>query len=61
MATETVTKHVPFYAYSASSVVNWGVNQKITYTVKIGLNEILFEPSVADWTEEDVETYTFQQ
>lgn len=61
VATETVTKHVPFYAKGATSVVNWGVNQKITYTVKIGLNEILFEPSVADWTGVTGETYTFQQ
>ena len=61
VATETVTKHVPFYAKGATSVVNWGVNQKITYTVKIGLNEILFEPSVADWTGATGETYTFQQ
>ena len=61
VATETVTKHVPFYAKGATSVVNWGVNQKITYTVKIGLNEILFAPSVADWTGVTGETYTFQQ
>lgn len=61
VATETVTKHVPFYAYSANSAVNWGVNQKITYTVKIGLNEILFEPTVADWTETPGTDYTFQQ
>lgn len=61
VATETVTKHVPFFAYSANSAVNWGVNQKITYTVKIGLNEILFEPTVADWTETPGTDYTFQQ
>ena len=60
VAEETVGKHVPFRP-SNDEVVNWGVNKKITYTVKIGLNEILFEPSVADWTAETGNEYTFQQ
>ena len=51
VAEETVTKHVPFFAKDAANAVNWSPNQKITYTVKIGLKEILFEPTVADWTE----------
>ena len=60
VAEETVVKHVPFRPGS-DEVVNWGVNKKITYTVKIGLNEILFEPSVAAWTPETGNEYTFQQ
>ena len=61
VATETIVKHVPFYAYSANSVVNWEMNKKISYTVTIGLNEITFEPSVAEWTPTEGETYDFQQ
>lgn len=61
VAEETVTKHVPFYAKDAASAVNWSPNQKITYTVKIGLNEILFEPTVANWDETTGTEYTFQQ
>ena len=60
VAEETVVKHVPFRT-SDAEVTNWGPNQKITYTVKIGLNEIYFEPSVADWTSTEGETYNFQQ
>lgn len=60
VAEETVVKHVPFRPNN-DEVVNWGVNKKITYTVKIGLKEILFEPSVADWTAETGNEYTFQQ
>lgn len=62
VAEETVTKHVPFkVAGEQTAAVNWGVNKKITYTVKIGLNEILFEPSVANWSEQAGNDYTFQQ
>ena len=60
VATETVTKHVPFKVGN-TNVANWGVNQQITYTVKIGLNEIYFEPSVATWDPTTGETYEFQQ
>ena len=69
VATETVTKHIPFYPSATDlanqnqsvSIVNWGVNKRITYKVKIGLNEVTFEPSVADWTPQDGNTYTFVQ
>lgn len=69
VATETVTKHIPFWPSDADirkqgqdySVVHWGVNKRITYKVKIGLNEVTFEPSVADWTPQDGNTYTFKQ
>ena len=61
VAVETVTKHVPFFANDATSAVNWSPNQKITYTVKIGLNEILFEPTVANWDGTTGTEYTFQQ
>ena len=61
VAEETVTKHVPFFAKDATSAVVWSPNQKITYTVKIGLNEILFEPTVANWDETTGTEYTFQQ
>lgn len=60
VAEETVVKHVPFRP-SEAEVTNWGPNQKITYTVKIGLNEILFEPTVANWDETTGTEYTFQQ
>jgi hypothetical protein len=69
VATETVTKHIPFHPHSNDlqgqnvTIVNWGVNKRITYKVKIGLNEVTFEPSVADWKEDDPagNTYTFVQ
>lgn len=70
VAKEKVVKHVPFYAKDAqAAAIPWGVNQKITYNVIIGLNEITFEPSVAVWddgkTQNDQDGYnqdfTFQQ
>ena len=60
VASETVTKTVDLYTDDVSTV-HWEANKKITYTVKIGLNEILFEPSVAEWTTETGNEYTFQQ
>lgn len=60
VAKETVTKKVFLYKDGAT-LNSWGVNQKITYTVKIGLKEILFEPTVADWTGTTGTEYTFQQ
>jgi hypothetical protein len=60
VAEETVVKHVPFKP-SDEEVTNWEPNQKITYTVKIGLNEIYFEPSVATWTDTGGNTYNVQQ
>ena len=54
VAKEKVVKHVPFYAVDATTAaLPWGVNQKITYNVVIGLNEITFEPSVAVWDATD--------
>ena len=60
VASETVSKTVDLFK-DAQSTVHWEANKKITYTVKIGLKEILFEPSVADWTPADGNEYTFQQ
>ena len=53
VAAETVIKHVPFEANANSPAIDWLPNMKITYTVKIGLNEIYFLPSVADWDDTD--------
>lgn len=69
VADETVTKHIPFWPSDADinkqgqnySVVHWGPNKRITYVVKIGLNEVKFEPSVADWENTAGNTYTFKQ
>lgn len=72
VATETVTKHIPFHPHANDlsananqnqniNIVNWEVNKRITYKVRIGLNEVTFEPSVADWTPQDGNTYTFVQ
>ena len=64
VAKETVTKHIPFYAkevVDAGTIVNWAPNKKITYNVVIGLNEITFEPTVAVWTNQDGNEYTFVQ
>lgn len=67
VATETVTKHIPFYpsatdlANQNMNIVNWGVNKRITYKVKIGLHEVTFEPSVANWEDTAGNTYTFVQ
>jgi hypothetical protein len=73
VATETVTKHIPFWPSDADiskqgqdyryNVVHWGVNKRVTYKVKIGLNEVTFEPSVANWKEDNPagNTYTFVQ
>lgn len=48
VATETVVKTVDLYSGNHTS---WGVNQKVTYNVTIGLNEILFNPTVVGWEE----------
>ena len=69
VADETVTKHIPFYPSAADlanqtqtvNIVNWGPNKRITYVVKIGLNEVKFEPSVANWEDTAGNTYTFIQ
>lgn len=47
VATETVTKTFKFA--EATLAPAWGVNQKITYTLTISLNEITFAPSVVAW------------
>ncbi len=61
VATETVTKEVEFFV-DANTTVQWQPNKKITYTVKIGLNEITFAPSVVAWDENTSGSeYTFQQ
>ncbi len=52
VATETVSKTVDL---NNGSHTAWAINQKITYNVVIGLNEITFSPSVATWsTDTDV-------
>lgn len=67
VAKETVIKHIPFYPSATDlqnqnvTIANWEVNKRITYVVKIGLNEVTFEPKVADWTPQDGNTYTFVQ
>lgn len=52
VATETVTKTFKFTAAqtTAPTAPVWAANQKITYNLSIGLNEITFIPSVADWS-----------
>lgn len=69
VASETVSKTVDLAV--TGGVNEWNNNKKITYTVKIGLNEITFEPSVATWVDEPAANaaavekekyeYTFQQ
>lgn len=69
VASETVSKTVDLAV--TGGVNEWNNNKRITYTVKIGLNEITFEPSVATWVDEPASNataaekkkyeYTFQQ
>lgn len=62
VAEEDVEKTVQLYPTATNAtVVHWNVNKKITYKVMIGLNEILFEPSVTAWNPETGNEYTFQQ
>lgn len=68
VAEETVTRTVEFYDFNPKNAagvdqtrVDWANNKKITYSVRIGLNEIYFNPTVADWTPADGNEYTFQQ
>lgn len=65
VAKETVTKHVPFFAYDedVKTAVNWAPNQRIVYTVKLGLQEITFTPSVNVWDPQSPngEIYNFAQ
>ena len=46
VATETVSK-----TFALVNTPAWGANKSITYTLSVGLNEITFAPSVADWTD----------
>ena len=50
LANETVTKTFMLHTDGLSS---WGINQKITYKITIGMNQITFKPTVADWAEYD--------
>ena len=68
VAEETVTRTVEFFDFNPKNAagvdqtrVDWANNQKITYSVRIGLNEIYFNPTVDDWTPADGNEYTFQQ
>lgn len=47
VAKETVTKTVDLYT---QNLTKWEPNQKITYNISIGMQEILFNPSVSTWT-----------
>lgn len=47
VAEETVTKTVDLYT---ENLKKWDPNQKITYNISIGMQEILFNPSVSTWT-----------
>lgn len=46
VATETVSKTVDL---NTGSHTAWGINQKVTYNIIIGLNEITFSPTVVGW------------
>lgn len=50
VATETVVKTFDFADASATAPA-WEANKKITYTLTIGLNEITFSPTVANWSD----------
>lgn len=52
VATETVTKVFKF-----ENTPTWDANKKITYTLTIGLNEITFSPTVANWSDGEVAYY----
>ena len=47
VAKETVTKTVDLYT---QNLTKWEPNQKMTYNISIGMQEILFNPSVSTWT-----------
>lgn len=47
VAEETVTKTVDL---KAGTVTSWDQNRKITYNITIAMNEILFSPSVENWS-----------
>lgn len=51
VASEVVTKTLDLYVNTSSP--QWIANRKITYNVVIGLKEITFEPSVAEWDATD--------
>ena len=51
VAHETVVKTFEF-ADASTTAPAWEPNKKITYNLTIGLNEITFSPSVADWSTE---------
>lgn len=50
VASETVVSEIPL---TANNSPVWATNKKITYKLLIGLNEILFEPTVQNWDTEE--------
>lgn len=50
VASETVVSEIPLTANNSPA---WATNRKITYKLLIGLNEILFEPTVQNWDTEE--------
>ena len=41
------------------TVTQWGMGMKYTYTLSIGMQEIIFDPAVSTWTNADGGTITF--
>ncbi len=50
VASETVVSEITLTANNSPA---WATNKKITYKLLIGLNEILFEPTVQNWDTEE--------
>jgi len=52
----TVTVAAPWAKANAEAISGWEPGKKYNYTLCFKLNEILFDPTVTDWVEVDVQT-----
>ena len=46
---------------SATAVTEWQLGKRYTYTIVFGLEEIYFDPAVADWTDVTMDEYEIKE
>lgn len=46
---------------SSTAITAWEINKRYTYTIVFGLEEIYFDPAVADWTDVTMDEYEIKE
>ena len=44
-----------------SAITAWDLGKRYTYTIVFGLDEIYFDPAVADWTDVTMDEYVIKE